>query len=132
MGMIDSVDDLPKTATEGDTYYVLQPKDPNIPNQSDAYDVYMYVGGSWLLYTQTSYSRTVCIGSEWQHFKGELVTVENIALDSENPDNEFVIYRAESTGKVWARPKEMFLSEIDKDKYPKEYKEWKYRFTRFF
>lgn len=132
MGMIDSIGDLPKTATDGDMYYKLRPKDPSIQNQSDVYNVYMYMCGSWLLYTQTFYSRAVRIGSTWRHFKGEIVTVENIALDSENPDNEFVIYRAESTGKVWARPKEMFLSEIDKDKYPKEYKEWKYRFTRFF
>ncbi len=47
----------------------------------------------------------VVIGKHYKHFKGFKV-------------DELVIYEEESSRKVWARPKEMLLSKVDKDKYP--------------
>ena len=62
----------------------------------------------------------------YKHFKGDYYLVEDIAKDSETKE-EMVLYRRlyEDCG-LWVRPKEMFLSEVDHEKYP-DVKQ-KYRF----
>lgn len=54
----------------------------------------------------------------YRHFKGNLYYVEDLALDSETM-KEVVVYRAlyGSFG-LFVRDKEMFLSKVDKIKYP--------------
>lgn len=61
--------------------------------------------------------REVIIGGTYRHFKGGEYIVEAIAKFSEDHSKELVIYK-DKDGNIWARPKEMFLSDVDKEKYP--------------
>lgn len=54
----------------------------------------------------------------YRHFKGDYYLVEAIARHSED-ESELVIYRKlYGDGGLWARPVEMFLAEVDREKYP--------------
>ena len=75
--------------------------------------------------------RVIQIGKKYKHFKGKMYKVLDIVYDSEsNSDDEYkkvVIYQALYGDKLkWARPYEMFNSEVDHIKYP-DVKQ-KYRF----
>ena len=62
-----------------------------------------------------------------KHFKGDLCIVENLAKDSETGE-DIVIYRELIEGTpLFVRPLDMFLSEVDHEKYPKV--KQKYRFA---
>lgn len=62
----------------------------------------------------------------YKHFKGDLYLVEDIAIDSET-ERPMVVYRAlYEDNLLYVRDLEMFLSEVDKVKYPKV--KQKYRF----
>ena len=66
------------------------------------------------------------IGRVYRHFKGDYYLTEDIANDSETGE-PFVVYRKlYGDGGLWIRPLEMFLSEVDHEKYPDC--EQKYRF----
>jgi len=53
-----------------------------------------------------------------RHFKGNEYEILCIALDSETQE-ELVVYRAlYGEGRIWVRKKDMFLSPVDREKYP--------------
>lgn len=82
-----------------------------------------------VLTTECKDSRTVNSGDLFYHFKGGLYTVIEVATQTETGE-KLVVYRSVENGTVWARPMSMFLSEIDKKRYPTYYIELKYRFSK--
>lgn len=76
--------------------------------------------------------RQVEVGSTYKHFKeGKLVKVLAVAQDTENVGSYGVVYECkdlENNTKIWIRPLEMFLSEVDREKYPNATQ--KYRFEK--
>ena len=66
------------------------------------------------------------INGVYRHFKGDYYLVCDVAIHSEDRD-EYVIYRAlYGNNGLYIRPKDMFLSEVDHEKYPNV--KQKYRF----
>ena len=62
--------------------------------------------------------QTIQIGRIYRHFKGDYYLVEAVAKDSET-NTDMVIYRKlYGDGGLWVRPLSMFLSKVDRDKYP--------------
>ena len=62
----------------------------------------------------------------YRHFKGDLYLVEDIAIDSET-ERPMVAYRAlYGDTPLYVRDLEMFLSKVDKIKYPKVKQEYRF------
>ena len=66
-------------------------------------------------------------GQVYRHFKGNIYRIITIADHSETGETLVVYKRDDEGGKSYARPLDMFMSEVDRKKYP-DAKE-KYRFT---
>lgn len=63
-------------------------------------------------------SRELEIGKIYQHFKGNLYLVLDIAEHTETGEL-MVVYKAlYDKLKLYVRPLDMFLSEVDREKYP--------------
>lgn len=65
--------------------------------------------------------RELTPGSLWKHFKGGKYLVIGVARYSEDPNQEFVVYKHLDKGgeygldQLWVRPKEMFLEKVTRD-----------------
>ncbi|MCT4565551.1 MAG: DUF1653 domain-containing protein [Maledivibacter sp.] len=52
------------------------------------------------------------IGKKYKHYKGGIYRIINMAIHTET-NEVLVIYQGLETGKVWARPKEMFEEAVE-------------------
>ena len=67
-------------------------------------------------------------GEVWTHFKKKDYRIIGVAEHTENK-KKFVVYRAMYGGvELYVRPYDMFMSEVDRDKYPNA--KQKYRFEK--
>ncbi len=69
----------------------------------------------------------ITVGSEWQHFKGDVMKVVALVKHSESLE-EMVVY--EHHGEMWARPISSFLSNEDISQREDNKTGQKYRFEK--
>ncbi|MGN1372193.1 MAG: DUF1653 domain-containing protein [Candidatus Coprovivens sp.] len=70
--------------------------------------------------------REIKVNRIYKHFKGDYYLVEDIAKYSETEEKVVIYRKLYDDGSLWVRPLDMFLSEVDHEKYPNV--EQKYRF----
>lgn len=59
----------------------------------------------------------VKVGRKYRHFKGDIYKVIAVGYHSETQE-KMVVYKDIETGKVCIRPHDMFISDVDHEKYP--------------
>ena len=67
----------------------------------------------------------VVVGGTYKHFKGDKVEVIALAKHSETLE-DMVIYKHLDTLEYWARPYDLFISKVDKEKYPNVLQEYRF------
>ena len=66
-------------------------------------------------------------GRVYKHFKGDLYLIVDVAEHSETGE-KLVVYRSlYGEGKLYARPYEMFVSKVDREKYPDVEQEYRFQ-----
>lgn len=66
------------------------------------------------------------LGRVYRHFKGDYYLVEALAKDSETGEICVVYRKLYGDGGLWVRPLAMFLSKVDKEKYPQVQQEYRF------
>ena len=70
--------------------------------------------------------REVKIHGIYKHFKNKYYIVEYVAFHSETQE-EYVVYRRlYGDNSLWIREKNMFLSPVDRKKYPSVDQKWRF------
>lgn len=66
------------------------------------------------------YNRDFKPGDTVQHFKGGFYKIVTIGINTET-EEKMVVYQSLKDKRVWIRPYEMFISKVDREKYPNAY-----------
>ena len=67
------------------------------------------------------------IGRVYRHFKGDYYLVEGLTHDSESGVPCVIYRKLYGDGGLWVRPLEMFLSRVDREKYPEVRQEYRFQ-----
>lgn len=70
----------------------------------------------------------VKVGGIYKHFKGHEIKVLMIAKHTETME-QMVVYEHLGTNEIWVRPYDMFLSKVDKEKYPNEKQVYRFEYV---
>ena len=73
-----------------------------------------------------SENRELKIHGVYRHFKDKYYIVEDVAFDSETQEQMVVYRQLYGEGSLWVRPMDMFLSKVDKEKYPDVEQEYRF------
>lgn len=73
------------------------------------------------------YDRDFQSGDTVQHFKGGFYKIVAIGTNTET-EEKMVVYQSLKDQKVWIRPYDMFISKVDREKYPNA--DQSYRFIK--
>lgn len=70
------------------------------------------------------YNRDFKPGDTVQHFKGGFYKIVAIGTNTETEEKMFV-YQSLKDQRVWIRPYDMFISKVDREKYPNVYQPYR-------
>lgn len=70
------------------------------------------------------YDRDFQPGDTVQYFKGGLYKIVAIGTNTET-EEKMVVYQSLKDKRVWIRPYEMFISKVDREKYPNTYQPYR-------
>jgi bacterioferritin-associated ferredoxin len=76
--------------------------------------------------TEPAVENPLVIHGIYRHFKGDSYLVEDVAHDSETGEEVVVYRKLYGDGSLWVRPKAMFLSPVDREKYPEATQRWRF------
>lgn len=71
-----------------------------------------------------TYDRDFQPGDTVQHFKGGFYKIVAIGTNTET-EEKMVVYQSLKDKRVWIRPYEMFISKVDREKYPNAYQPYR-------
>lgn len=70
------------------------------------------------------YDRDFRPGDTVQHFKGDFYKIITIGTNTET-EEKMVVYQSLKDQRVWIRPYDMFISKVDREKYPNAYQSYR-------
>lgn len=66
----------------------------------------------------------------YRHFKGAYIRVIGVSKHTETGE-PLVVYEHLGTNELWSRPLDMFMSKVDKEKYPDAVQEYRFEFISY-